>query len=29
MSRVDGFGRVDRSRTISFTFDGRAYTAPG
>ncbi|GAB6902292.1 2Fe-2S iron-sulfur cluster-binding protein [Kineosporia succinea] len=30
MSRVDGFGRVDRSRTISFTFDGRAYTGhPG
>ncbi|GAA4828752.1 2Fe-2S iron-sulfur cluster-binding protein [Actinomycetospora corticicola] len=30
MSRVDGYGRVDRSRTVSFTFDGVGYTAhPG
>ncbi|MDN3024094.1 2Fe-2S iron-sulfur cluster-binding protein [Streptomyces sp. S.PB5] len=24
--RVDGFGSVDRTKTLSFTFDGRAYT---
>lgn len=30
MSRVDGYGRVDRTRTLAFTFDGVAYTAhPG
>jgi sarcosine oxidase subunit alpha len=30
MSRVDGYGRIDRSRTLSFTFDGRTYTGhPG
>ena len=28
--RVDGYGRVDRSRTLGFTFDGRSYTGhPG
>ena len=26
MSRVDGAGRVDRSRPVSFTFDGVAMT---
>ncbi|QIZ38379.1 2Fe-2S iron-sulfur cluster-binding protein [Saccharopolyspora sp. ASAGF58] len=30
MSRVDGYGRIDRSRTLTFTFDGRTYTGhPG
>ncbi|MER7012203.1 2Fe-2S iron-sulfur cluster-binding protein [Saccharopolyspora sp. NPDC000359] len=30
MNRVDGFGRVDRSRSLTFTFDGRTYTGhPG
>jgi sarcosine oxidase subunit alpha len=30
MSRVDGYGRIDRGRTLSFTFDGRTYTGhPG
>ncbi|HJP79263.1 MAG TPA: 2Fe-2S iron-sulfur cluster-binding protein [Pseudonocardiaceae bacterium] len=30
MSRVEGYGRIDRSRTLSFTFDGRTYTGhPG
>ena len=30
MSRVDGYGRIDRGRTIGFTFDGRSYTGhPG
>ncbi|GAB3387521.1 2Fe-2S iron-sulfur cluster-binding protein [Amycolatopsis echigonensis] len=30
MSRVNGYGRVDRSKTLTFTFDGRSYTGhPG
>ncbi|ANY07900.1 2Fe-2S iron-sulfur cluster-binding protein [Pseudonocardia sp. HH130630-07] len=30
MSRIDGYGRVDRTRTLSFTFDGVAHTGhPG
>ncbi|BBG00210.1 MULTISPECIES: 2Fe-2S iron-sulfur cluster-binding protein [Pseudonocardia] len=30
MSRVQGYGRVDRTRTVSFTFDGTGYTGhPG
>ncbi|WP_345384946.1 (2Fe-2S)-binding protein, partial [Pseudonocardia yuanmonensis] len=30
MSRIDGYGRIDRTRTLTFTFDGRAYTGhPG
>ncbi|MGC7101654.1 2Fe-2S iron-sulfur cluster-binding protein [Amycolatopsis lurida] len=30
MSRVHGYGRVDRGRALSFTFDGRTYTGhPG
>ncbi|GAA4552994.1 2Fe-2S iron-sulfur cluster-binding protein [Pseudonocardia xishanensis] len=30
MSRVDGYGRIDRSRVLRFTFDGREYTGhPG
>ncbi|MEV4643425.1 2Fe-2S iron-sulfur cluster-binding protein [Saccharopolyspora sp. NPDC049357] len=30
MSRVDGYGRIDRGRTLTFTFDGRSYTGhPG
>ncbi|KAA5834979.1 2Fe-2S iron-sulfur cluster-binding protein [Saccharopolyspora hirsuta] len=30
MSRIEGYGRVDRSRTLTFTFDGRTYTGhPG
>ncbi|MDI5979723.1 2Fe-2S iron-sulfur cluster-binding protein [Amycolatopsis magusensis] len=30
MSRVHGYGRVDRGRRLSFTFDGREYTGhPG
>uniref|UniRef100_UPI0015F068EF (2Fe-2S)-binding protein n=1 Tax=Pseudonocardia pini TaxID=2758030 RepID=UPI0015F068EF len=30
MSRVDGYGRIDRSRTLAFTFDGVPYTGhPG
>jgi sarcosine oxidase subunit alpha len=30
MSRVDGYGRIDRGRTLTFTFDGRTYTGhPG
>ena len=30
MNRVDGYGRIDRSRTLRFTFDGTAYTGhPG
>ena len=30
MSRVNGYGRVDRSKTLTFTFDGRTYTGhPG
>ncbi len=30
MSRVDGYGRIDRGRTLRFSFDGRTYTGhPG
>ncbi|GGI87257.1 sarcosine oxidase subunit alpha [Saccharopolyspora subtropica] len=30
MSRIDGYGRIDRGRTLTFTFDGRTYTGhPG
>ncbi|WP_037360650.1 2Fe-2S iron-sulfur cluster-binding protein [Amycolatopsis orientalis] len=30
MSRVNGYGRIDRSKTLTFTFDGRTYTGhPG
>ena len=30
MTRVDGYGRIDRDRTLTFTFDGRTYTGhPG
>lgn len=30
MTRVEGYGRIDRSRTLNFTFDGVAYTGhPG
>ncbi|TNC25753.1 2Fe-2S iron-sulfur cluster-binding protein [Amycolatopsis alkalitolerans] len=30
MSRIDGYGRIDRTRTLTFTFDGRSYTGhPG
>ena len=30
MSRVDGYGRIDRGRTLTFTFDGRTYAGhPG
>jgi sarcosine oxidase subunit alpha len=30
MSRVDGYGRIDRGRTLTFTFDDRTYTGhPG
>ncbi|MEQ3553020.1 2Fe-2S iron-sulfur cluster-binding protein [Pseudonocardia nematodicida] len=30
MSRIDGYGRIDRTRTLSFTFDGTVYTGhPG
>ncbi|WP_410599582.1 2Fe-2S iron-sulfur cluster-binding protein [Amycolatopsis sp. lyj-90] len=30
MSRVPGYGRIDRDRTLTFTFDGRPYTGhPG
>ncbi|MEV0698056.1 2Fe-2S iron-sulfur cluster-binding protein [Saccharopolyspora sp. NPDC050389] len=30
MSRIHGYGRIDRSRTLTFTFDGRTYTGhPG
>ncbi|MCE0762729.1 2Fe-2S iron-sulfur cluster-binding protein [Pseudonocardia kujensis] len=30
MSRVDGYGRIDRTRTLTFTFDGAQYTGhPG
>lgn len=30
MTRIDGFGRVDRTRTLSFVFDGVTYTGhPG
>ncbi|GLY71537.1 2Fe-2S iron-sulfur cluster-binding protein [Amycolatopsis taiwanensis] len=30
MSRVDGYGRIDRGRTLTFTFDGRTYSGhPG
>ncbi|SDF26408.1 2Fe-2S iron-sulfur cluster-binding protein [Pseudonocardia oroxyli] len=30
MTRVDGYGRVDRTRTLRFTFDGVSYTGhPG
>ncbi|NMM45343.1 sarcosine oxidase subunit alpha family protein [Rhodospirillaceae bacterium KN72] len=25
MSRIDGFGRIDRSKPLSFTFDGKTY----
>ena len=29
-SRVDGYGRIDRTRTLTFTFDGQEYTGhPG
>jgi sarcosine oxidase subunit alpha len=30
VSRLDGYGRIDRSRTLTFTFDGTTYTGhPG
>ncbi|MCU1625859.1 MAG: soxA, partial [Pseudonocardia sp.] len=30
MSRLDGYGRLDRSRTLTFTFDGATFTGhPG